>query len=58
MNEGENVFFIIWAWRQIEGLTENILGLKTNIDRRGRRIFPHELLKKQINIESTQEMIQ
>ena len=37
---------IIGAWRQIEGLTEDIIGLKTKSDRNGRRILPHEILKK------------
>ena len=39
-------FMIIGAWRQIEGLTENIIGLETKSDRNGRRILPHEILKK------------
>ena len=37
---------IINAWRQIEGHTENILGLETKTDRNGRRILPSKLLAK------------
>ena len=39
-------FMIINAWRQIEGHTENILGLETKTDRNGRRILPSKLLTK------------
>ena len=39
-------FMIIYAWRQIEGHTENILGLETKTDRNGRRILPSKLLTK------------
>ena len=37
---------MIGAWRQIEGLTEDIIGLKTKSDRNGRRILLHEILNK------------
>ena len=37
---------IINAWRQIEGNTENILGLETKTDRNGRRILTSKFLRK------------
>ena len=41
----EKYLIIIWVWREIKGLTGNILGLKAKIDRNDRRIYPPELLK-------------